>query len=319
MGVGLALVAAIGVFYLYTAIVHRWSGLGFGPSVVRSDRRRSARRRDWLAQAGLADLAVSEFASVIGALLVVGALFGFLLFGGIVPALVIGLFAASLPIATSRHRRTARIERAQEAWPRMIEEIRILTSSVGRSIPQALFEVGRNGPDELRPAFAAAHREWLLSTDFPRTLDVLKAQLADPTADATCETLLIAHELGGTDLDHRLEALAQDRRLDTHDRKDARAKQAGARFARRFVLIVPLGMALAGMSVGNGRSAYQTPMGQLAVVAALAMVVACWVWAGFVMHLPDEERVFHQGAADRIPDRLADRLADRTDASGAPR
>lgn len=296
MGVLLAVCAALGAFYLYTAFVHRWRGLGFGPPLGPAGRTRPSRRRDWLAQAGLADTAASSFTSVIGVLFVIGAALGFLLFGGVVPALLIGAFAGSLPIATYRHRRAARIERAQEAWPRMIEEIRILTSSVGRSIPQALFEVGRHGPEELQSAFAAAHREWLLSTDFPRTLDVLKAQLADPTADATCETLLIAHELGGADLDHRLEALAQDRRLDTHDRKDARAKQAGARFARRFVLIVPLGMAFAGMSVGNGRAAYQTPAGQLAVVAALAMVVLCWVWAGLVMRLPAEERVFHQGA-----------------------
>ena len=145
-----------------------------------------------------------------------------------------------------------------EAWPRLLEEIRILTSSLGRSIPQALFEVGRRAPEELRPAFAAAHREWLLSTDFARTLRVLKANLADPTADAVCETLLVAHEVGGTDLDRRLEALIDDRVQDTQGRKDARAKQAGARFARRFVLIVPAGMALAGMSVGTGRAAYQT-------------------------------------------------------------
>ncbi len=84
-------------------------------------------------------------------------------------------------------------------------------------------------------------REWLLSTDFERTLRVLKANLADPTADAVCETLLVAHEVGGTDLDRRLEALVDDRVQDTQGRKDARAKQAGARFARRFVLIVPAG------------------------------------------------------------------------------
>ena len=139
----------------------------------------------------------------------------------------------------------------------MIEEIRLLTSSLGRSIPQALFEVGRRCPEELRPAFEAAHREWLLSTDFARTVDVLKAGLADPTADAACETLLVAHELGGSDLDRRLEALIEDRVQDTQGRKDATAKQAGVRFARRFVLIVPVGMALAGLSVGNGRAAYR--------------------------------------------------------------
>jgi len=294
MGVVLSMMAAIGVFYIYSAVALQWRGIGFGPAAVRIQDRRRHGRRDWLAQAGLGDTAPSEFVGVCGVLVILGALIGFVLFGGILPALVLGAFAGSLPVATYRHRRIARQQRAQQAWPRMIEEIRILTSSVGRSIPQALFEVGRNGPEELRGAFDAAHREWLLSTDFPRTLDVLKARLADPTADATCETLLIAHELGGSDLDHRLGALAEDRRLDTHDRKDARAKQAGARFARRFVLIVPFGMAMAGMSVGNGRAAYQTTMGQVAVVVALTMVVACWIWAGYVMRLPDEERVFHQ-------------------------
>lgn len=179
-----------------------------------------------------------------------------------------------------------------DAWPRLLEELRILTSSLGRSIPQALFEVGRRAPDELRPAFLAAQREWLLSTDFGRTLQVLKGQLADPTADTVCETLLVAHEVGGTDLGRRLDALIDDRVQDTQGRKDARAKQAGARFARRFVLIVPAGMALAGMSVGTGRSAYQTSSGQILVVVAIGLVIACWVWAGRIMTLPPEERVF---------------------------
>jgi tight adherence protein B len=113
----------------------------------------------------------------------------------------------------------------------MIEEIRIQAASLGRSIPQALFEVGRRGPIELRPAFEAAHREWLLSTDFERTVAVLKERLADPTADTACETLLIAHELGGADLERRLEALAEDRRKDMQNRKDARARQAGVCFS----------------------------------------------------------------------------------------
>ena len=101
-------------------------------------------------------------------------------------------------------------------------------------------------PSALRPAFAAAQREWLLSTDFARTVAVLKAGLADPTADAACETLLVAHEVGGADLDRRLRALADDRTLDVQGRKDARSRQAGVRFARRFVLLVPLGMAMVG-------------------------------------------------------------------------
>jgi tight adherence protein B len=120
----------------------------------------------------------------------------------------------------------------------------------------------------------------------------LDQALADPTADAACETLLVAHEVGGTDLDRRLEALIDDRIQDAHGRKDARAKQAGARFARRFVVLVPAGMALAGMSVGNGRAAYATSTGQLLVVVAILLVVACWFWAGRIMTIPREQRVF---------------------------
>ena len=71
-------------------------------------------------------------------------------------------------------------------------------------------------------------------------------------------------------------------------------KHAGVRFARRFVLLVPLGMALVGMSVGNGRAAYATSWGQTLVVLGIASVVACWVWAGRLLQLPEEQRVFFE-------------------------
>jgi len=283
--------AAYGTFLLYTALVLGWRGVTPTPrpGVRRVGR---ARLRTWLAQAGLAGTTPRDFLVAVAAVGVVGAAGGWALFGAPVPAVVTGLLSASVPVAAWRRRRDARQAAARDAWPRMIEEIRILTGSAGRSIPQALFDVGRSAPAELRPAFDAAEREWRLSTDLDRTLAVLKEQLADPTADATCETLLVAHQLGGADLDGRLADLAEDRRLDAHYRKDARAKQAGVRFARRFVLLVPLGMALAGLSVGPGRAAYQTPFGQAAVTAALAMVLACWLWSGRLLRLPDEERVF---------------------------
>lgn len=293
-----ALVVAVavgyGVFLLYSAMVLGWRGFGLGPRVSVDARGRRIRLDEWLAQAGLDDVDRREFLAAVAALFGLGAALGAALFGGIVAPLALALFAASFPVASYRRRRQARRDLAQEAWPRLIEEMRILTGSAGRSIPQALFEVGRRGPMELRGAFDAAHREWLISTDFARTLTVLKDRLADATADTVCETLLIAHELGGTELDQRLAALVDDRVQDLQGRKDARARQAGARFARWFVLAVPLGMALAGMSIGEGRAAYEEPEGQLLVVVAIALVVLCWVWAGRIMRLPDEQRVFRE-------------------------
>ncbi|WP_436792673.1 type II secretion system F family protein [Actinospongicola halichondriae] len=285
--------AAIGVYYAYTALVFEWRGVRLAPSVRRGVRR-SAGVDEWLVQAGLSEIRLRDFVAVMASLFVAGTAMTYAVFGAIVPALAVGVFAATFPLASFRVRRANRRAAAQDAWPRLIEEIRILTASLGRSIPQALFEVGTRAPDEMRGAFDAAHREWLISTDFERTLTVLKGGLADPTADATCETLLVAHTVGGSDLDRRLEALAEDRIQDTQGRKDARAKQAGARFARRFVLFVPFGMAVAGMSVGDGRSAFRSATGQFLTLVAVLMVIACWAWAGRILRVPEEERVFFE-------------------------
>ncbi len=292
IGLVLALVGALGVYYLYTALAFGWTGAGLAPSPrARRKQLASDQLEQWLTQAGLEGIDLSQFGAVVAMLFVLGVLVAFTIFGGLVPALVVGLFAATFPLASYRLRRQKRRVRAQEAWPRMIEEMRVLTGSLGRSIPQALFEIGERAPDEMQSAFAAGRREWLITTDFVRTVAVLKRGLADPTADAALETLLVAHEIGGTDLDHRLQSLAEDRVLDVQGRKDAIAKQAGVKFARWFVLLVPAGMALAGMSVGNGRAAYSTAIGQTIVVFALAVIVVCWVWAGHFMRLPQEQRV----------------------------
>lgn len=284
-GLLLAVVGGTGVFLLVTA--HREASNPGRPALEKV-RSTVHRRLDELTDGETRPIDLLAMATLLFAF---GGAAGFVVFGGILPPLVAGVFAATFPFASARFRRDVRRRQAREAWPRMIEEIRLLTGSLGRSIPQALLEVGRRSPEPLRPAFASAEREWLLTTDFARTVAVLKARLADPTADATCETLLVAHEIGGADLDRRLAALAEDRLLDLDGRKDALAKQAGVRFARRFVLVVPFGMALAGLSIGTGRSAYGTAAGQVLVTVGLAVVAGCWAWAGRLMRLPEDERV----------------------------
>jgi tight adherence protein B len=270
--------AAYGVHLTYTGLGLGWQGFGVGP-------RRHLRVARSLPVSREAVVAVACVGAISGAV-------AYTAFGGVLPSVAATVFGATFPIASARRRRAARLDAAQEAWPRLLEELRVRTGALGRSIPQALFEVGRHAPSELRLAFDAAHREWMISTDFERTVVVLKEGLADPTGDAVGETLLVAHQVGGSDLDRRLAAFVADRTQEVQGRKDAAAKQAGVRFARRFVLLVPAGMAMAGMSVGNGRAAYTTAVGQVAVVTGIALVAVCWLWAGRMLQLPVQERVF---------------------------
>lgn len=281
----LSAAAAIGVYLLLTADAPSFVAENLRPTAVER------RLRSRLEQAGLDGVSPSQFVFASATVGVAAMLPAAALFGPGIAAVMIAAAAAAVPTAAWRHRRDASRRAARQAWPRLIEELRVLTSSAGRSIPQALIDVGLHGPVELRPAFRAAQREWALTTDFERMIEVLKERLADPTADATCETLLIAAEVGG-DLDRRLAALAEDRRQDLLGRKEAIAKQAGARLARAFVIAVPAGMAFAGLSVGDGRAAYRTSQGQLFVVVGLSLVAACWLWASRIMRLPEPDRVF---------------------------
>jgi len=284
----LAIAAAYGVHLLYSAVVFKWDGIQPGPPAPESTEVSIP----LVARMGLGDFDPRALAAAIAVLTLIGFVFGILLFGGAIPALLIAIFASTVPIGVARVRHQRDLESAHQEWPALIEEIRLLTGSLGRSIPQATFEVGLRSSEGLRPAFEDAHREWTISTDFARSLAVLKSSLSHNTADVVAETLLTAHELGGGEVGNRLRALSQDRLTDLQHRRDAVARQAGVRFARWFTLVVPIGMAFVGLSIGDGRAAYADPQGQALVAVALLLTLGCWLWAGQIMKLPTEERVF---------------------------
>lgn len=231
-----------------------------------------------------------EAVSAAGAGLL-GAIGTHLLFGAALVTVGAGAAAATVPGRLSRAHRGRQRAAASAAWPRLIEEIRVLTTATGRPIPTALFEAGSRGPRELRLAFAIAEREWLLTRDLPRSTAVLADLLDDAGADAVLQTLVVAHQLGGADLDRRLTDLAVHRTMEVEARRDADAELAGVRFARRLVLLVPLGMALAGQTIGPGRASYATSAGQAGVAISAAVVAGCWWWSGRLMRVLEPGRL----------------------------
>ena len=221
----------------------------------------------------------------------VGTVAGLLAVGG--PAsLAVGALVATCSLLGRRSLDAARREQARRLWPSLLEEVRVLTVSGGRSIPRALLDAGARAPAPAAEAFLASLQTWRVSADFERTLATLKDQMAEASTDLVAETLLVAHEIGGTDVGRRLARLAEDRRRDLAARDLAVAKLAGARFARWFVVIVPLGMAVAGQAIGTGRAAFASTGGQAVALLAAALVAACWLWAGTLLRLPEEPRVF---------------------------
>jgi tight adherence protein B len=161
---------ALGTFYLYTAIIG-WRGVGLAPINDNKVKVVANPLAKWMTQAGLEDVTPKEFVVATIAAAIVVALLSFVIFGAPLPAIVVGLLGATGPAAIYRNRRAKLRSQAREAWPRLIEELRVQTSSIGRSVPVALLDVGsRSTIQPMRKAFEAANREWLLTTDFTRTI-----------------------------------------------------------------------------------------------------------------------------------------------------
>ena len=286
-----AFAAATGMFVL----VHQ-------PDVRGSERRRSPhdRANDWIRQAGVEGVSVVEFVAVEISVFVVVTTIFWALFGSSLPAVLSGFGAMAAPLATYRKRRASLVEDARDGWPAMLEELRLQVGALGRSVPAALLDVGlRSANEPMRSAFVAANREWLLSTDFPRVIRLLEDRLASSTADTVLETLLVANEIGGTDIDRRLARLAADRQVDLRHRHEALSRQSGVRFARWFVLIVPFAMALIGLGIGDGRAAYASTSGQIVGGLSVALVGGCWWWSGAILRLPADRRINTTNGVDR--------------------
>ncbi len=255
-------------------------------------RVRRARFSDWMRQSGVEGVSSAEFLTVGFVVFALTTAVIWFLFGAIVPATAAGLSALAAPLAIYRNRRARLLEQARDSWPALIEELRLQVGTLGRSVPAALLDVGRRSATEpMRAAFEGAYREWLLSTDFPRVVAMLEERLADPTADTVLETLAVANEIGGTDIDRRLARLLVDRQIDLRHRHEATSRQAGVRFARWFVLIVPFAMALVGLGIGDGRAAYQEAPGQIVGGLAVAFTGLCWWWSTAILRLPNEPRI----------------------------
>ena len=224
------------------------------------------------------------------------AVFGASLFGVGPVALTAGVAGG---YATSRFVRQVKARRdalAEELWPPLLDTVRVDLAVRAIPLGDALFQAARRLDLPARERFAAAERQWQNTLDIAAALQVLKVRCDDATTDVVCASLATIATLPNVTAQQRLSVLSHDVRTRVRQAKDAEATLAGARFARRFVVIVPAGMAIVGSFVGDGRAAYQSVTGQATVMLALVVMAGCWVWAGRLLRVPAPPRVFRDGS-----------------------
>jgi Flp pilus assembly protein TadB len=238
-------------------------GLRPSPVVERPSRPRQVRTITKQARM----LLLGGFAAGVVAFLVTGWVLALL----VVPAAFVGL-----PILLSSSSAAQRIERleAMEEWTRSLAGV--LTVGVG--LEQALVATLRSTPAAIAPEVtrlvARLRARWV-------TEDALRAfadELDDATGDLVAANLVLGARRRGAGLASVLEGLAESVAADVRARRQVEADRAKPRATARWVTLISVGVLVILAVSGTYVKPYQSPLGQVILVALLAMYIATLIW-----------------------------------------
>ncbi|MBA3629541.1 MAG: type II secretion system F family protein [Actinobacteria bacterium] len=207
-----------------------------------------------------------------------------------IESVVISAVAASLPVATARARRKRRLRRFREAWP---DAIAILISGIraGVSLPESCLSLVIRGPRELQPGFAAFTSTYRSSGSFRAGLTRLAAEMADPVADRVVTALVLAHEVGGTDLVRVLRTLGDFVREDLKVRQEIEARWSWTVTAARVAAAAPWLVLVMMSTRPETAMAYNSPSGVVVILIGAAATGLGYALMLRAARLPTERRL----------------------------
>jgi tight adherence protein B len=250
----------------------------------------STRRHQLIRQAGVdgvggAQLLLAQVGCSVAALLVV-----VVLTRTLTVALCFCVFAFFLPTVVLRRMRRKRQVALRELWPEAVDN---LASAVraGMSLPEGLSALAVRGPAELRPAFGRFATAYRASGRFGDCLDRLEADLADPVGDRVCETMRVAHEVGGSDVGSVLRMLSELLRSDARTRAELETRQGWIVNAARLAVAAPWVVLLLLGTRSTTLHAYDSGGGALLLVVGAVVCLVAYRMMLRIGRLPEDRRV----------------------------
>lgn len=215
----------------------------------------------------------------------------FALTGLVVVSAVPAVVVATFPKTYYARKRAARLAAVQEAWP---DGLRDVLSSIrsGASLATAIESLAAFGPEALRDAFGG-FGVYARSLGVAPALEMVKADLADPTSDRVIEVLILAHERGGSAVPEILADLADSTTRDQWTTEQIRTEALEQKINSRIVFILPwlVLVAMTSQSVAF-REFYSTPAGVAVALVGGVMSLVGIVIASRLGSQPSEPRVF---------------------------
>lgn len=252
--------------------------------------RMLARLRDDLIKVGLDTVPPAAVPALSAGLGLVVAAVLWAISGAVVPSLAIGIGASVLPVLVLRSAARRRTTAMREVWPEAVDHVNSAIRA-GLSLPEALVQLSRKGPEELRPAFTEFALDYQTSGDFANSLDRLKVRLADPVGDRIVEALRITRDVGGTDLGSLLRTLSSFLREDARTRAELEARQSWTINAARLALVAPWVVLGLMATRPQAAQAYDSTMGLVLIVVGAGVSLIAYRVMLQIARLPQDERV----------------------------
>ena len=248
------------------------------------------RLRDDLIKVGLDTVPPAAVPALSAGLGLVVATILWTISGAVVPALAIGIGASALPVLVLRSAALRRTTAMREVWPEAVDHVNSAIRA-GLSLPEALVQLSRKGPEELRPAFTEFSLDYQASGDFASCLDRLKIRLADPVGDRIVEALRITRDVGGTDLGGLLRTLSAFLREDARTRAELEARQSWTVNAARLALAAPWIVLGLMATRPQAAQAYDSTMGLVLIAVGAGVSFVAYRVMLQIARLPQDERV----------------------------
>jgi tight adherence protein B len=261
-----------------------------GKDRPRLDRHRKERLRDWMAQAGAGGASAGQLLALCLGLGLFAGLSLLVMTGSIWLAIAFAVLTGYLPVLALRARRRRRARELRELWPDAIDHL-VSAVRAGLSLPEAVAALAERGPPPLREPFARFAIAHHATGRFGHSLDLLKAELADPTADRVVEALRVAREVGGSELGRILRTLSGFLRDEHRVRKELEARQSWVLVAARMSFATPWIVLLLLATKPETLAAYRGAAGAVVLAVGAIMATAGYRLMLLIGRLPSEERV----------------------------
>jgi tight adherence protein B len=217
-------------------------------------------------------------------------MYGFL--GTVVPAVAIGVLAASVPVAVEHARAKVSARKQMELWPDALAHMRA-SISAGLTLPDALIDACRRVGGLLGVFADVIRTEVAFGGGFAPALASMRGTLDDPVSDRVLATLVVANRVGGHRVGDVLASLQESVADDLRLRRAHDAALTEQRWTAGVALVAPWALLVLSIATNPQASyAFDTPEGAMVVGIGFVATVSGWLLARKSARLSEPPRLF---------------------------